>query len=81
MDDVIKFGILTTLLGMGAAAVDALPTPAPAPVRGGRRNKHGKLGGGGCTPCQGRADANETLRNAAKMVGLSAARAVPKGGL
>lgn len=79
MDDAIKFGVLSMLLGMGAAAVDALPDPASAPVRGSKR-KHGKLGGG-CTPCQGRADANTTLRDAAKMVGLSAARAIPKGGI
>ena len=37
--------------------------------------------GGGCTPCQGRADANATRRDSAKMAGLASARAIPKGGI
>ena len=81
MDTETKLAILGTLFGVAGAAVELVPQKPKMQARGGSRggsNKHGKLG---CTPCQGRADANATLRESAKAVGMPAARAVPKGGI
>lgn len=78
MDSAIKLSMLAAALGVAGAAVNAIPTSPVGPV-GGLKKKKGKFGG--CSPCQGRADANATLRDAAKQVGLPAGRAIPKGGI
>lgn len=76
MDSAIKLSMLAAALGVAGAAVNAMPAAA-APT-GAIKKKKGKFG---CTPCQGRADANALLRDAAKQVGIPANRALPKGGI
>lgn len=75
MDEGIKLGLLAAFFGAAAVAVDAVP---PAPVNPKMGKHKGKFKSGGCTPCQGQADARQTLRDAAKVVGMPARSAVPR---
>lgn len=77
MDSTIKLGILSTLLGVAAATVDAVPV-AQAPARHRGKFGSGKTKKAGCTPCQAQADAREILRDSARTVGMPMKNAVPR---